>query len=247
MLATLNLEQRRNEIHAAHDTAIERLIEVGRLLVDTQNQLTEQSFIQFCDTLKFSRQTAYNYMRLFSHSLVQRLDTLQDAMINLSVWYYVPPQDTETVTKIAELASKGKKVTKELALDLIKEVAPLNEGLKRAAETSPQETVDMVFRGTVLDSDGHDKPLIDADPTLIQVNAIEHEYERLQRQKAHIQETAKKQVKLECELELITDKDGVVWMALPQNTSLKLIKQTITIYYNDSGELESETKGQAAA
>lgn len=242
---TINLEIRRNEIHSAHDKAIKQLIEVGRLLVDTQTHLAEKSFIQFCDTLKFSRQTAYNYMRLYSHSLVQRLDSLENALINLSVWYIVPPENTETVQRIQALAADGKKVTKELASQLVNESAPLNEALHKAALQAPQETVNMLMTGTAMDTDGNHVPLIDSDNTLIQINATDDEYERLQRQQLYIQDKAKKKVKLECQLELI-QVNGRWRFALPEDVSGKLKDTTFSIWYSVKEETETSTEADAA-
>jgi hypothetical protein len=247
---TLDLIVRRDEIHNAHDKAIENLIECGRLLVDTQAQLGDTSFVQFCDTyLKLSRSTAYNYMRLYQHSLVQRLDTLADAMINLSVWYIVEPGDSATVQKIKALAENGKPVTRELTRQLVQETAPLNEALLKAADTAPQYVADTIMQGTFTDLDGNDTPLIElsANDKFLEVAGNEHEYEKALRQKAHIQEGAKKKIKLECQLEMITDRNGVFYLALPQHVSLTLKDKQFTIYYEDEPTLESTESERNAA
>ena len=228
----INLDTRRNEIHNEHDKAIESLIRVGQLLTDTQEQLADDtSFVRFCDTLKFSRATAYNYMRLYAHSLVQRLDTLKNSLINLSVWYFVPPEDSDTVKQITDRASSGKKVTKELAKQLVSETAPLNDTLMEAAETAPDYVADSIMRGVVIDLDGNEIPITESDSTLIKVTADEHLYEKSLRQKVHIEENSPTKQKLTVPLHLIRDSDGRMRLALPETVPAWLAGKEITFYY----------------
>ena len=228
----LDLQSRKLEIESAHDTAIENLITCGRLLADTQSQLDSQTFLSFCDDLKFSRSTAYNYMRLYQHSLVHSLDTLQNPLIKLSVWYRLDP-DSDTVQKVKALADAGKKVTPALARQLVQETAPLNETLLKASETAPDFVADAITRGVITDIDGHDIPVHEADSTLIQVNTDQYLYESAQRQRLHIEHNSKPSGKLTVDLHLIKDSTGRFRLALPENVPAWLAGKQVTFYFSE--------------
>lgn len=91
----------------------------------------------------------------------------------------------------------------EQAPDVIKQAAKRDEisvnrayELTRALETvkaqNPTFYAETVARGFVLNLDGEDVPLVEADPTLLRIATNEDEYERTKRQAAYVKEQREK-------------------------------------------------------
>lgn len=127
---------------------------------------------------------------------------------------FPPPSKTrDELGKIADLSGKtiAKVETIERAApQAIKQAAEsetisihrayeLTKALETVKEQNPKFYEETVDRGHILNLDGEDVPLIEADPTLIRVIATEDQYERLKRQEQHI--SAKQEAKRARQLE----------------------------------------------
>jgi len=118
----------------------------------------------------------------------------------------------------------------------------LNNALIEASDVNPNAVADMLVRGITQDMDGNDIPLDEADSTIIHINTDQYAYESVQRQRQHIEDNTPKKQKLTGTLELVTDKNGVLYMAFkPHNADLpvRLSGKQVTMYYEDVIELKA--------
>lgn len=239
----LDLEKQRALIQSHYRQSIKELAEIGRILKETHRALHGNTWEAFLKTLPFSRHSAYNFMRIHEHVLKHGDAILAIEQIKISAWYILPPENNEAVQMILDKAARGETVTKIEAKTVLSSVKFQSERHEQAWHTandiSTPFLMNAVATGVITDNvTGEDIPLEDAEPTLVVMAAEKDKYERIQRHSGIVQPLhgAKS---ITVKLQQIEDKQGRLWLALPQDIPAVLIKSPVTFWYEEMIESEA--------
>lgn len=235
----IDLEKQRELITKHYRQSAKELAEVGRLLMEVRSSLRDKtSFKAFLKTLPFSRESAYNFIRLQRHVLKHGDAILAIEQIRVSAWYILPPANTEAVQAVIERAIEGKEVTKEDAKMVLSTVKYKSERQEQAFHTANNISTPFVMnaikRGAITDNvTGEDIPLEDAEPSQVVAGAEHDRNERIFRHTPSVQPLHNPR-SLTVQLERIQDSKGRWRLALPENVPAFLIDKQITFYIEEA-------------
>jgi hypothetical protein len=235
IIIAIDLEKQRQSILSHYSKAARELAEIGRLLLEAQESLgDETSFLAFVTTLPFGRRSAYNFIRIHQHALRHGDAILAIEQIRISAWYLIPPKNNEIVQAVLEKAARGEEVTKKEVKMLISSAKFEDERKEQAwheaAQISTPYVLNAIKTGVVTDAlTGDDMPLEEADATLVLVGAEQDKWERVARNASPVQPLHSPH-SLTVMLERIQDNQGRWRLALPENVPAFLIGKKITIY-----------------
>jgi Holliday junction resolvase RusA-like endonuclease len=186
----------KSEIISLFRQSLEALITCGQKLSQVRNVLVdERQFKGFCMALPFTTRSAYNYMRLYEHSISLGIDTILASKIDATTWYAIP-NHSEAARVALEQAGQGKKIDKDTARAIVQslETSPQTKvALEQVATSNPRHFADMVERGMVTDPlSGDDIPLGGADPSMVAYASMDDESERIHRKQGHIEQSKQK-------------------------------------------------------
>ena len=184
----------KSEIVSHFTRSMESLAKCGALLKVAHDALAdERQFRGFCQSLPFTYRSAYNYMRLYEHSLSIGIETMLESKVDATAWYKIPV-DSEASTIALERAKEGVKVTADVARMIVQEAGIENQQtaqvLEQVAQQNPKMFADAIARGAVNDPvSGDDIPLRGADASMVGYAASQDEKERIHRQRDYIDQS----------------------------------------------------------
>lgn len=197
------LDAKRQDIEKRHDdnkvlleTIYDNIKLIGHDLFEVRQRLKPiGQWSKWCEGLSFSYETALNYIT-FYEAYGQSVTVTDYDFFTLRDLYTIAKQvEPERLLAAKTKAKQGAKLDSDeidVILDYEKIVdSNLRVAFKDVNEANPRLISECLASGVIMNLDGDDIPLVQADVTLVKVIADEDTYERVKRQKEHIRENSK--------------------------------------------------------